>query len=351
MKIISKMRALAGVGAAIVVSSLALTTFMDAGPQLLKVKIVLQRTPASWPMYIAKDAGYYEKHGLDVDLVFAITPAPIAMLISGEAQMANTTLDQAMQVASVDGSFVAIGGFSRKGLFALMVPKGIRSIPDLRGKRIAVGQIGDGPYTYTVKILAKSGLTPRDVEWLPVGNSREAALSSGRAEATLLNAPTYFRLEEAGFHSVANTADYDDIYGAVVHFYRKATLAKYPELPTLLIKSHAEAVRRFYADKEFALKAYMLHDRQDANDIERVFNYLVKTNTFERVPYIPAAAVEYVRGTQYDRGLAERMREYNFRTVIDNTLVDRVAREGVLEDLFGPGIRSEVEGRRSLAFR
>ena len=49
-----------------------------AGAQPLQ-KITINyptRSGASWPLYIAKEGGYYQKYGLDVDLVFAgIRPA------------------------------------------------------------------------------------------------------------------------------------------------------------------------------------------------------------------------------------------------------------------------------------
>jgi len=37
------------------------------------------RSGASWPLFIAKEGGYYRKYGLDVTLVFAGHPAGIAM--------------------------------------------------------------------------------------------------------------------------------------------------------------------------------------------------------------------------------------------------------------------------------
>ena len=51
------------------------------------------RSGASWPMYIAKEGGYYQKYGLDVDLKFGVHPAGIAMLVGGEAAMANLFLN------------------------------------------------------------------------------------------------------------------------------------------------------------------------------------------------------------------------------------------------------------------
>ena len=57
------------------------------------------RTGTTWPLYLAKEGGYYKKYGLDVNLVFAVHPAGIAMVVSGEAAMTNYPLEQAMPAA------------------------------------------------------------------------------------------------------------------------------------------------------------------------------------------------------------------------------------------------------------
>ena len=64
------------------------------------------------------------------------------MLVSGEAQMVNSSLEQLMQAASKDGSLVLVGSSLNRGTFALMAAKNIASIKDLKGKRIAVAPGG-----------------------------------------------------------------------------------------------------------------------------------------------------------------------------------------------------------------
>jgi ABC-type nitrate/sulfonate/bicarbonate transport system substrate-binding protein len=51
------------------------------------------RSGSNWPLFLAKDGGYYQKYGLDTTLVFGVHPAGIAMLVSGEGQMVNSSLD------------------------------------------------------------------------------------------------------------------------------------------------------------------------------------------------------------------------------------------------------------------
>src|SRR5215831_4268893 len=67
------------------------------------------RSGASWPLFIAKEGGYFQKYGLDVNLVFANHPAGIAMVIGGEAQMASYSLESTMQAAARDTSLVIFG--------------------------------------------------------------------------------------------------------------------------------------------------------------------------------------------------------------------------------------------------
>src|ERR1700689_1376243 len=76
-------------------------------PALQKITVnYAARTGTTWPLYLAKEGGYYQKYGLDVNLVFAVHPAGIAMVVSGEASMTNYPLEQAMAASSRDGSLV-----------------------------------------------------------------------------------------------------------------------------------------------------------------------------------------------------------------------------------------------------
>jgi len=336
----------------------AVTVARLAAPQSALQKITINyatRTGTTWPLYIAKEAGYFQKYGLDADIVFGVHPAGIAMVVSGQAVMTNYPLEQAMIASSRDGSLEILGSPYRKSLFALMAAKTVARVQDLKGKRLGVSQIGDAPYNYAVALLGKFGLTPRDVEWVPIGtdvNGRAAALAGGRVDATMLTAPVYFRLEEQGYKSLANTSDYDDIYAPTVYLFKKSTARANPNLVEALIKAHTEAIQRFYEDKAFALKAYLKYNTgENPAELERVYDRYAGTNTFERVPYVTAASVRYMIEHPVDAQTGAVLKKFDFRTVIDNRTVDRLVAEGVFEKLFGPGIAAEEKRKAAEAFR
>jgi ABC-type nitrate/sulfonate/bicarbonate transport system substrate-binding protein len=312
------------------------------------------RSGASWPMFIAKEGGYYQKYGLDVNLAFGSGPIGVAMISSGEAAMTNSSMEQGLQAASRDpNALLMMGSMANKGFFSLMAPKTISNPKQLKNKRIAVSQIGDAPYNYTIALLAKFGLSPRDIQWIPVGtdaNSRAVALTSGRADATLLTAPAYFKLEEQGYKSIANMADYNDIYLSSVDLFTRKTITANPKLPELIIKAHAEAIKRFYDDKAFAVKAYIAYDKQDPADVGRMYDQLAKANALERVPYVMADAIKSI-SEQANSQAETQLKSADLHKVVDNSLVDRLVKEGFFEQTFGPSIKSEQDRKAKAAFR
>src|SRR5262249_40180371 len=124
-----------------------------------------------------------------------------------------------------------------------------------------------------------------------------------------------------------------------------------PKLPELLIKAHAEAIKRFYGDKAFAVKAYLAYDKQDQADVERVYDRYSKSDTYERIPYVLAPALQYVLDHPADPQIAAQMKKYDFRKVIDNSIVSRLVREGFFEGLFGANVKAEEERKAKLAFK
>lgn len=325
-------------------------------PQQIK-KITINypnKSGSQWPLFLAKEAGFYTKYGLDVELSFGAHPTGVAMLASGQAQMVNSSLEQLMQAASKDGSMSLIGSSLNRGTFALMADKKITSIAGLKGKRIAVSQVGDAPYGYLVTLLSQAGLSARDVQWIPAGGAgvgaRAAALTSGRADATLLTAPVYFKLEK-DYTTLANLAEREDIFASTAYLVAKRDTQADSTLAESLVKAHAEAIKMFYENKTAAIDAYRKYDPEvTPEDVDRIYDLYAKPQAFERVPYILAGAVKAVLDQQADPQIAEQMRAYDFKQVIDNSVVDGLVKQGFFVQLFGDTIKAEQERKASLAF-
>jgi len=313
------------------------------------VAMIGARSGASWPLWIAKDARLYAKYGLDVELVYAVHPAPIAAVISGHAAMTSSGSDPALLAASKDTSLVVLGGFMNKGSFAMVSSKSITDMKQLAGKKIGVGRVGDPPYHMTVSLLKKFGVSSREVHWVSIGvdaTARAAALESGQIDATLITAPAYFRLQAAGFPVPAVLLDHDDIYVSTYYLFRREALTRERHVAEAFVKAHAEAIKRFYDDKPFAAQMMIKHGgAKNAEDADRVFDLFKKARVLEPIPYVLKGSVDAVLERQ-----SQELKQVDLSKIIDNSLVDRLVRTGYFESVFGASIRDEQQRKQAQAF-
>jgi len=111
---------------AFLVSTLLLTSIASAQtPPVQKITINYPaKSGGSWPIFIAKEGGYYQKYGLDVTLAFGAGTQGFAMITGGDAVMTNASMEQAMQASSRDpGALISVASMLNKGAFALMAAK------------------------------------------------------------------------------------------------------------------------------------------------------------------------------------------------------------------------------------
>jgi ABC-type nitrate/sulfonate/bicarbonate transport system substrate-binding protein len=320
-----------------------------AQPLRKAVAMVGARSGASWPLWIAKEARLYAKYGLDVELVYAVHPGPIAAIISGHATMTSSGSDPALLAAAKDPSLVVLGDFMNKGSFAMIGSKTATDMKQLGGKKIGVGRVGDPPYHMAVSLLKKFGLTARDVHWVSVGvdaAARAAALQSGQIDASLITAPAYFRLQSAGLPVLAVLLDHEDIYVSTYYLFRREALAQDRSTALGFMKAHAEAIKRFYDDKSYAAQIMIKYGgTRNLDDANRVYELFKNARVLEPIPYVLKGSVEAV----VERQGAE-LKGADLGKIVDNSLFDQLVKEKYFEAVFGASIREEQRRKQAMAF-
>jgi ABC-type nitrate/sulfonate/bicarbonate transport system substrate-binding protein len=320
-------------------------------PQKLK-SIYPTRSGSSWTMWIAKEAGFYEKHGLDVTPDFGVHPVGIAGLISGEVHFSNYSLDDVAAASARDPVLVTIGGLLRRGSFALMARAEIKTVQELKGKRMGVGRVGDPPYHYTVGLFKEYGLKSTDVQWVPTGTdaaARVTMLISGQIDAALVTPPAWYRLEAQGLKPLTLLEEHEKIVLTVGNTYKKSWVAANPGVPEKVLRAQAEAIKLFYSDKAAAIAAYRKYDKAVSEvDAGRVYDNVVRLNLIDRIPLMQKVSAEAV----VDRIGADipSLKTFDFQQCIDNRPVRKLIDEGFYVKVFGDGIKAEQDRLLKAAF-
>ena len=151
----------------------------------------------------SRDKGYYRDEGLDVELILMSAPIASRALLSGDVDVATVGGAGLPPVLSGAPLRFIFSTYNRP-MFWLFGKAEIRSVKELKGKRVGVSGIGSGPDSLLREALRRNALEGRDVAILSLGvmPTIYSGLQSGVVDAAMLSPPFTFRAEEDGFREL-----------------------------------------------------------------------------------------------------------------------------------------------------
>jgi ABC-type nitrate/sulfonate/bicarbonate transport system substrate-binding protein len=165
-----------------------------------------------WPFYIAAQKGFFAAEDLDVEINFAQSGAAVTQQLTGGAYdvVLSAGVSDAIHAVDKGAALALIRIVGDKPPYALIGKQGLKTIADLKGKSISVGQVNDPTTYYFERMAAANGLKPGDYDELRAGvaASRFAALKAGVADAALVLPPLNFQANAAGYVTLGFAADY-----------------------------------------------------------------------------------------------------------------------------------------------
>jgi len=230
------------------------------------------------PLTLAKEAGLFKKYGLDVTIKKIPQKDRHLAIASGDIQCAATTVETwvvwnangvaTTQIFQLDKSYGADG---------MVVKPGINSIKDLKGKTVAASAPGTAPYFTLAWMLAKNGLTLKDVNI--VNLEPQAAANAILAGAANLDAAMTYepylgavRAKPEAGKIIATTLDYPmimDTFGCTPKF-----LAESPAAAKALADGYFDAVAMIKADPAKSFTIMGADVKQTAEAFEKSQAYL-----------------------------------------------------------------------------
>lgn len=217
----------------------------------------------NWPIYVGQDKGFFEKHGIAVEIQG--TPDSVTQMTDfsrGKFDIAMTAVDNI--VAYVEGQgqapigpqpeFFAFMGVDT-GFLSLVTSSAITSIQDLRGKTVSVDAMTTGYAFVLYDILRRNGLErDKDYELVSAGGmvQRWNGLREGRQHATLLSAPYNLIARNAGFTELVRATDVIGSYQGNVAATRRSWAANNTEKIVSYVRAFRESVAWLYEDSNRA---------------------------------------------------------------------------------------------------
>ena len=243
-----------------------------------KVAVAISGWTGFAPLTLAKEAGLFKKHGLDVSIKKIPQKDRHLAIASGDVQCAATTVETwivwnangvaTTQIFQLDKSYGADG---------MVVKPNIAQISDLKGKTVAASAPGTAPYFTLAWMLKKNGLSVKDVKVVNLEpQAAAAAFVAGNADldAGMTYEPylsTVRAKPEAG-KIIATTLDYPmvmDTFGCTPKF-----LADNPKAAQGLANGYFAAVDMIKSDPKKSFEIMGADVKSTGEQFEKSQAYL-----------------------------------------------------------------------------
>jgi NitT/TauT family transport system substrate-binding protein len=167
------------------------------------------------PYEVARSAGHFKKHGLNVELVYTRGgSAAMQALVGNAVDYAATSLDVAITAFAKGAPIKRFAVTGRLPLFALVTaPKTanqIKEVGDLQGRTVAVSGLGNADHALTLYLLAQVKADPSKVKFATMGVNLLEALRQGQIDAGLVQEPALTLLQRSGARVLVNAMDLKD---------------------------------------------------------------------------------------------------------------------------------------------
>lgn len=221
------------------------------------VRLGFSAWPGWFPWQVSQDQKIFDANKVSVDLKwFDGYLDSISALNAGRIDANSQTLGDT--IASISGGadqVVVLTNDNSTGNDKIIVSKNIKSIADLKGKKIAAEE-GTVDHFLLLEGLKKAGLTTKDIKFVPLETGKAAAaFAAGQVDGVAVFAPfTTQALKQAGSRELFSSKDFPGSISDHLVFSRK------------FINEHPDKVQAM-VDSWFATLDYIKANPDAANKI------------------------------------------------------------------------------------
>jgi NitT/TauT family transport system substrate-binding protein len=238
------------------------------------------------PVVVADEAGIFKKNGLPVErTVIAGSPNTIAALVANEVQFAVVGASASVQAALGGAEVVDVATLAPGLSFRFYSQPNIKTLADLKGKRVVQSNPGTDPDFALRLVLQKNNISYSDVQSVHVTESDAArleAMVTSKAEAVIIG-PGLFHMAEGQYHLnllldvIKEKIPYEQATIAVSRSYAKS----HPDEVQAFVRSLTETVKyiRDHRPETLASLKKFLKTDDDAY-VNEVYDYYVTGGVF-----------------------------------------------------------------------
>ncbi|WP_066301421.1 ABC transporter substrate-binding protein [Bacillus sp. FJAT-29937] len=220
------------------------------------LRVTLPTWTGYGPLFLAKEKGFFEKNGVDVELsIIEGLGERKQALAGGKIDGMATALDVQVTLAASDIPVQVVWLLDDSyGGDGILVKNDIQDVKDLKGKQVAF-EVGSTSHMLALTALKQGGLTESDIEVVQMSaGDAGAAFAAGKVDAAVTWEPWLTKGAEANGKVLLTTKDLPGIIVDTISFKED------------IIKNRPEDVKAFVKAMGEAMD-YWKENKKDANEV------------------------------------------------------------------------------------
>ena len=274
-----------------------LSATFAAAAELRRIPYGTTASPSQLPVWVAKDAGYFEKHGLNVEPVQIRGGSLIALaIITGDLPFSGVGAESIIAARAAGGDVILLACPVDADPVYLITRPEIKSAAELKGQGSAVTRYGSTTHFYLRAALKHVGLNPdKDMTVLQLGAGPEmvAALEVGRIAAAALTTRYAIPFLERGWPVLVDLSTTDLVYPSSCVTSSRAFIRAEPKTTEDFLRAYVAGIHLIKKDHRFAEKSFAKWMREkDANIVKKTIAAYARL--FKAAPHVPDKGIENV---------------------------------------------------------
>lgn len=246
--------------------------------------------------WMAKEAGYFSKYGIEAELIYIPAVAATQALIAGEIQLAQVTGVSTAGAILAGADVRIIASVQDRLAGTIYARPEIKSPEQLKGKKLGISRFGALSDTAVSLFLERYGLKRgTDVAVVQLGGLPEiiTALDKGAIQAGFANPPQTTRARRLGMRELfdLNTLGLE-LQQTCVTVTTKYLRERRPIVKSF-VQAYAEGLHRFVTDRDFSiqvLKKYLRVNEKELLDDAYAF-YAAR---LQKIPYPTLKGIKFI---------------------------------------------------------
>ena len=287
--------------------------------------------------WVPKEAGIYQKYGLDVNAVYVSGAQAISTLISGDTQIVQGS-GAAAVLSRLSGADVTIIGTTINVVpMSLVTTPDIGGVQDLKGKTFGVTRFGSLTDIGLRKAVSEFGLDPAtDIKMIQTGGVPEILLymQQGVIKGGLISSPTLERAKELGYKELLNLGQIKYRYPGTALVTTGSFIKHRPQTLNRFLKATLEGIKYAKANPDFTIRVLGKYTR---NTDTRLLNSAFKSYVLGYIRNVPTITQPEMESVLEDIATRNpKVKNADPKQFYDLAPLEDLIKEGFIKELY-PG--------------